>query len=102
MASGCTIKIKERSFLALLAAKKLKVQRVAMVLGYTIHLHNTTKGSFLSNRQWLLHELAHVQQYRQHGILRFLLLYIWYSIRYGYSNNPFEVEARQKESETRN
>lgn len=100
MSSGFIIKIKERSLLAWLAAKKLRVHRVAMVLGDTIYLHNTNAGSFLSNKRWLRHELAHVQQYRNYGMVCFLFLYLWYSVRYGYYNNPFEVEARQKESET--
>lgn len=91
------IHIKENSFLALLAAKKLKTDKVAMVIGKTIHLHNTTREDFLKDERWLKHELAHVEQYKKHGVLKFLTLYTWYSIRYGYYNNPFEVEAREKE-----
>jgi hypothetical protein len=90
-------RIKEHSFLALLAAKKLKVKKVAMVIGKTIHLHNTGSEEFLNNKRWLKHELAHIEQYKKHGLLKFLLLYLWYSIKYGYYNNPFEVEARKAE-----
>jgi hypothetical protein len=43
--------------------------------------------------------MAHIEQYNRYGFLKFLVLYVWYSIRYGYYNNPFEVEARKKEKE---
>jgi hypothetical protein len=89
--------IKENSWLALLAAKKLKTDRVAMVIGKTIYLHNASTADLLNNQRWLQHELAHVEQYKQHGVVKFLLLYLWYSAKYGYYNNPFEVEAREKE-----
>lgn len=90
-------RIKENSFLALLAAKKLKVKKVAMVIGKTIHLYNTSTEDFLNNQRWLKHELAHIEQYKKHGLLKFLFLYLWYSMKYGYYNNPFEVEARKAE-----
>ena len=93
------IRIKENSFLALLAAKKLKANRVAMVIGKTIHLHNTSREVFLNDQRWLKHELVHIEQYKKHGLLKFLTLYLWYSMKYGYYNNPFEVEAREKEKE---
>jgi hypothetical protein len=91
------IRIKENSFLALLAAKKLKTDKVAMVIGTTIYLHNTSKEDFLNNQRWLKHELVHIEQYRKHGLLKFLALYVWYSMKCGYYNNPFEVEAREGE-----
>ena len=91
------IRIKENSLLALLAAKKLKAHKVAMVIGQTIYLHNTTREDFLKNERWVKHELAHVEQYKKHGVFKFLTLYTWYSMKYGYYNNPFEVEARAKE-----
>jgi hypothetical protein len=93
------IRIKENSVLAKLAAKRLKVERVAMVLGKTIHLHNTTKEQFLQNKKWLTHEAVHVQQYQQHGFFKFLFLYLMESLKKGYWNNRFEVEAREKEHE---
>ncbi|MBY0476392.1 MAG: DUF4157 domain-containing protein [Chitinophagaceae bacterium] len=89
--------IKEQSFLAMLAARKLKTNKVAMVIGQTIHLHNTSKEDFLKNERWVKHELAHIEQYKKYGLLKFLTLYTWYSIKYGYHLNPFEVEAREKE-----
>jgi len=89
--------IKENSWLAKLAAKKLGTRSVAMVIGKTIHLHNTTKTEFLKDEKWVKHELCHVQQYKKHGYIGFIAKYIWESIRHGYYNNRFEVEARKAE-----
>ncbi len=89
--------IKEKSWLAKIAAKKLRCKSVAMVLGKTIYLHNTSKEEFLQNTKWVKHELCHVQQFRQHGYLGFLVKYLWESLKKGYYNNKFEVEARAAE-----
>jgi hypothetical protein len=89
--------VKENSWLAGIAAKKLGTGSVAMVLGKTIHLHNTSKKDFLQDENWLKHELCHVQQFNQHGYWGFILKYLYESIRHGYYNNKFEVEARKAE-----
>jgi len=43
------------------------------------------------------HEFVHVWQSRQAGGwgLPFMAKYIWYLIRHGYQNNPYEVQARE-------
>ena len=41
------------------------------------------------------HEQAHWEQYKRMGFLKFYSLYLWYSLKYGYWNNPMEVEARK-------
>jgi len=41
------------------------------------------------------HEEVHMAQHKQHGKVKFLILYSWYTLRYGYWNNPFEIEARE-------
>jgi len=92
-----TFNIKEDSWLAAIAAKKLKSTSVAMVLGKTIHLYNTSKEDFLKNEKWVKHELCHMQQFHQHGYIGFIAKYLWESIRNGYYNNKFEVEARAAE-----
>jgi hypothetical protein len=89
--------IRENSLLARIAAWKLKQDKMAMVLGKTILLHDTTKEEFISNKKWLRHELAHIKQFRQHGYLPFLLKYIVESIKNGYYNNKFEKEVRAAE-----
>jgi len=44
--------------------------------------------------RWLFrHELEHVYQQIRDGRVRFYLKYAWYSIRYRYKNNPYELEA---------
>jgi hypothetical protein len=91
------IRIKEKSLLARIAAFNLRSGKVAMVLGKTIHLHNVSKADFLKNERWLKHELCHIQQYRKYGFFPFLAKYLWESIRHGYYNNRFEVEAREAE-----
>ncbi len=92
--------IKENSFFARIAAKKMRSDSVAMVLGKTIHLHNISKEAFLQNQRLVQHELCHVRQYQEHGYVGFLIKYLWESIRKGYYNNKFEVEARKAEDET--
>ncbi len=89
--------IKEKSFLAKIAAWKLHSKQVAIVFGNTIHLHNTSSKEFLSNKKWFLHELKHIEQFNRYGFFRFIFLYLIESIRYGYTNNKFEVEAREAE-----
>lgn len=92
------LRIKENSTFAKWAAWKLNSHHMAMVLGNTIHLHNTPKSQFLLNRRWVQHELVHVQQFRRYGFTGFLLRYLWESIKNGYFNNKFEVEARKGET----
>ena len=78
--SKTSFQIKENSWLAKIAAKKLRSKSVAMVLGKTIHLHNTTK-----------------EQFKDHGYLIFTVKYLWESLRKGYYNNKYEKEAREAE-----
>ena len=40
----------------------------------------------------LLHELRHVHQFEADPL--FPLRYVWYSVRRGYTNNPYEADAR--------
>ena len=91
------IRIMENSLLARLAAAKLGCSPVAVTLGNTIHLHNTSKEDFLASKRWLRHEMAHVEQYRKYGFWKFLFLYLTESFRKGYYMNRFEVEARAAE-----
>ena len=93
------IRMRSNSWLARLAAKKLKTGSVALVIGRTIHLFNITPDEFYQSPRLIRHELKHVEQYRRLGLFRFLALYGWYSLKYGYYNNPLEVEAREAENE---
>lgn len=91
--------IKENSWIARVAAFKLKSHSVAIVLGSTIHLFNCSRDEFLQNRRWRLHELCHIRQFKQHGYFGFIVKYLWESVRKGYYHNKFEVEAREAERE---
>lgn len=91
------VKIRENSWLAKLAAAKLKADKVAIVFGNTIHLHNTSRQEFLSDQQWVCHELKHVEQYRQYGFAGFIGKYFYNWVKDGYYQNRFEKEARANE-----
>ena len=91
------VKIKENSLLAKIAAKKLRCSQVAMVMGKTIHLYNSSKEDFLNNKRWVRHEIAHVKQFAKFGFWRFIVLYLLETFNKGYEYNSFEIEARKKE-----
>jgi aspartokinase len=93
------ISIKENSWLAKCGAKVLKVNNVALTIGSTIYLHNASKEELILNKTWLSHELVHVKQYEQLGVIRFLILYLIECVLKGYYNNKYEIEARAKENE---
>ena len=88
-------KIVERSVFARIARMVLKSSNVAMVLGKTIHLSGVDRSTFLKDEGWVAHELCHIRQFREHGFYRFLWLYLKESMRVGYYNNKYEVEARK-------
>ena len=90
--------VKENSFLAKIATRKLRSTNVAMVLGKTIHLYGVSKIEFLQDEKWVKHELCHIKQFREHGYFLFVVKYLWESVKKGYYNNKFEVEARAAES----
>ncbi len=91
------IKIKEQSFFARLAGYIIKSESAAIVFGKTIHLWNVSRKNFLKNERWLQHELEHIRQYKQEGLILFIFKYVIESLKHGYYNNRFEVEARNAE-----
>jgi hypothetical protein len=91
------IYIVEQSWIAKFAAWKLEAESCAIVIWDTIYLHKATAQELKQNTSWYKHELVHIQQWKQHGFLKFLFLYLFYSAKYGYYNNPFEIEAREGE-----
>lgn len=90
--------IKENSWIAKLAAKKLKSDNVAIVIGETIHLYNISKEDFLKDKKWVRHEMCHINQFKQYGFFTFIFKYVWESLKNGYCNNKYEVEAREAEN----
>ena len=91
------IYIKENSLIARFAAWKMNSSQIAIVIGRTIHLHNTTRREFVGNKRSLNHEMEHIRQYRKYGLIRFIVLYLVETTRKGYRNNKFEVAARAAE-----
>ncbi len=91
------VRIKENSWIAKLASKKLKTNNMAIVIGKTIHLHNATQSDLLQNEKWLKHEMCHISQFQQYGFIAFILRYLWQSFKNGYHYNLYEVAAREAE-----
>ena len=89
--------IKENSWIAKLAAKKLGTESVAITLGKTIHLYNVSKDDFLKDEKWVRHEKCHIEQYKKYGFFNFIGRYLWESVKVGYYNNKYESEARKAE-----
>lgn len=46
---------------------------------------------------WRAHEDEHKRQWRDEGRVVFSLKYLWWQLRYGYRDNPYEVAARAAE-----
>lgn len=93
------VRIKENSWVAKMAAAKMKADKLAIVFGSTIHLHKTSRQEFLNDTDWICHELKHVEQYKQNGFAGFLTKYFFDWVKNGYYNNKFEVEARESEKD---
>ena len=73
-------------------------KRYAVTFGQTTY-YSVSEEAVNQSATWRLHENWHKEQYAKEGFFTFLVKYIYYSIRYGYHNNPFEVEAREKAEE---
>ena len=82
--------------LARIARIVLKSQRVAMVVGQTVHLSGASREEFLADPEWVAHEQVHLRQYQENGLLPFLWKYLVESARVGYYHNKYEVEAREE------
>ena len=59
--------------------------------------YSVSKEVVDSDPAWRRHEDKHKEQYRREGWLKFVVKYLYYQIKYGYYNNPYEVEARAAE-----
>jgi len=89
--------IKEKSWIAKIAATKLQSENCAIVFLNTIYLHNISKKEIINNTELLRHEVMHIKQWKREGVFLFLYKYIKYSFQFGYYNNPLEIEARKAE-----
>ena len=91
--------IRQNSWIAKLAARKLRSDNVAIVIGKTIHLYHVSKDDFLKDDKWVKHEICHINQFKKYGFYTFIIKYLYESIKNGYDNNKYEVEARNAENE---
>jgi hypothetical protein len=89
--------IKENSWIAKLASRKLKSKSIAIVIGKTIHLYHVSRHDFLKDEKWVKHEMCHISQFKKYGFLNFIFKYLVESMRNGYYNNKYEIEARNAE-----
>ena len=55
------------------------------------------KNGYTPAIQIQLHEEQHLKQIEREGSWKFVFKYLFYLLKYGYTNNPYEVEARQAE-----
>lgn len=88
--------VKTDSFLARIACRWMKSNSVAMVMGKTIHVYGARPMDLLNNMDWLLHEMVHIRQFEENGYIRFIGLYLLESMKHGYHNNRYEIEARDR------
>lgn len=63
----------------------------AVTVGRTIVIHPSVRIT----QRLIAHELAHVRQWQEHRL--FPLRYALHHLKYGYHDNPYEVEARNAE-----
>lgn len=49
------------------------------------------------NERLLRHERCHLEQIERDGRLKFSIRYVYWLVRHGYWNNPYEIEARAAE-----
>lgn len=94
-----SVYIQENSCLASIAARNLRSSTCALVIRNTVYLHGMTRQEFIQNLPLLRHEVEHIRQWQREGFFSFLAKYLWHSFRVGYYNNPFEIEARDSESD---
>jgi len=51
----------------------------------------------LRNQRLRRHEGKHIEQINRDGYIVFTIKYLWYSFKYSYHKNPYEIEARKAE-----
>ena len=75
---------------------KNKNIRVAMIDPVFLNIVTIGKPYELSESHYN-HEARHIEQVKRDGRLKFIVKYLFYNIKYGYKNNPYEVDARKYE-----
>jgi hypothetical protein len=52
----------------------------------------------MDDEKLIRHEKKHIEQIQEQGRLKFAVKYTYYTMRYGYRDNPYEIEAREAET----
>jgi hypothetical protein len=52
----------------------------------------------MDDEKLIRHEKKHLEQIQEQGRLKFAVKYTYYTMRYGYRDNPYEIEAREAET----
>ena len=86
------VKIKEATGLFLLLLNLFKFDAWASVWK-TIYI----RKEHYHNERLIAHEMCHIGQIKADGWYWQPIKYLYYTVRYGYKNNPYEVEARKAE-----
>ena len=47
----------------------------------------------------MVHEAQHIFQIKRDGKIWFAIKYLYYAFKYGYRNNPYEIDARKTANE---
>ena len=66
---------------------------------YPFILFAQTALKVKNDRNLYKHEWVHIEQYRNLGVLNFVVQYLWQQARVGYKNNKFEKEAYGRQHE---
>ena len=74
--------------------KRKKFKAFSITLGQTSYF---TCDEIKVDKAWHKHEDKHKEQWKRDGRIKFSIRYLWWSLRYGYYNNPYEIEAREAE-----
>ena len=73
--------------------------RICGFYGWTSSFGNIyARPGFESSQILRKHEECHVAQIQRDGFIGYHLKSIWYLLKYGYTNSPYEVEAREAET----
>jgi hypothetical protein len=87
---------KYNHWIAKIFGKLNRSNSYAVTFGQTAY-YSVSEEEVLKSPKWIKHENRHKEQYAEYGFFKFLVKYIYYSIRYGYEDNPFEIDARKAE-----
>lgn len=78
-------------------SKLFNKKQWAITIGQTTY-YSESEEYVNNDPKWQRHEDKHKEQWRRNGYFKFALKYLWYQIKFGYQNNPYEVEARSTET----